>query len=334
MKRSCVSVVILLIGVTRSAEANDSQIRDRFSSDYLEHGQLLLKHFSNVKVRFQRTDLFGGGRSSLMDVLGRFNRHHILLEGTARLVERNRDPQHPGPETKLPTIECSNQRYKFTLKPGANGQYVLENVQVYDSSRANAHCSMGSPFLDWHRSITFCDMTTDSNTNFLEYSDCSYQNRPAKCLRVQYDFFHPRAEKPVTMLNSYYFAPAEYWVCIGVVIRTMGANQNASYGEFVYHYEPSASGPPALKRIDNWSRNSQKPQDDRITSITDVLEYVPVPPIPDEEFRLTKFGFPEPEGIIWEKPKSRRYLWFLLAGGVSLALGFLFFRRRARAAKM
>lgn len=334
MTRSIVSVAIVLIVGARPTEANEGEIRERFSRDYLEHGQLLLKSFSDVRVRFETATPLAGGRSHVWRTEGRFNRHNILLKATSLFVEPNRDPQQPAPEFKPPTIECSNQRYKFALKPGTNHQYVLDGVYVFDSTRTIGHCTMSCPFMDWQRSLTFCDMTSDPNTLFLDYSDCTYQQKRAKCLRIQYSFFHQRAEKPFTMINNFYFAPDEHWACIGLVLRTNDSNQNPGYGEFVYHYEPSASGPPTLKRIDNWSRNTQKPQEDRITSTTDVLEYVPIPPIPDEEFRLTKFGFPEPEGIIWEKPKSRRYLWFLLAGGISLTLGFLFFRRRARAAKM
>ena len=50
--------------------------------------------------------------------------------------------------------------------------------------------------------------------------------------------------------------------------------------------------------------------------------------VPLEEFRLSAFGLPEPEGVTWPKP-SKRY-WWLIGGGVGLVVvsAFLFVRTR------
>ncbi len=50
--------------------------------------------------------------------------------------------------------------------------------------------------------------------------------------------------------------------------------------------------------------------------------------IPDEEFRLSFYGLPEPQGVIWVS-NSRWYLWFIAAGGVSLMIG-AYFRHRVQ----
>ena len=53
--------------------------------------------------------------------------------------------------------------------------------------------------------------------------------------------------------------------------------------------------------------------------------------IPESEFTLSAFGLPEPEGVMWAKPrKSRTWLWLAGAAGVSalIAIGFSRLRRR------
>lgn len=53
--------------------------------------------------------------------------------------------------------------------------------------------------------------------------------------------------------------------------------------------------------------------------------------VPDTEFTMSAFGLPEPVGVVWEK-STPRYVWFLFAAGVfvAIAVGFrLLARRRA-----
>jgi hypothetical protein len=51
--------------------------------------------------------------------------------------------------------------------------------------------------------------------------------------------------------------------------------------------------------------------------------------IDEERFRLTAYDMPEPEGVVWEKP--RRWLPYWLAGsGVLLILGATWILRRSR----
>ncbi len=54
--------------------------------------------------------------------------------------------------------------------------------------------------------------------------------------------------------------------------------------------------------------------------------------IPDDEFWLSHYGLPEPVGVIRER-RTPRYLWFLAAGGVfvALAIGFRYLARRRSA---
>jgi hypothetical protein len=54
--------------------------------------------------------------------------------------------------------------------------------------------------------------------------------------------------------------------------------------------------------------------------------------VPDDEFRLSYYGLPEPVGVTWKKP-TPLYWWLLLGAGVcaALAVGFRYLARRRRA---
>jgi hypothetical protein len=45
--------------------------------------------------------------------------------------------------------------------------------------------------------------------------------------------------------------------------------------------------------------------------------------VPSSRFRLSHYGLPEPEGVVWEKP-TPRWVWFATAAGVLLILSILF----------
>jgi hypothetical protein len=51
--------------------------------------------------------------------------------------------------------------------------------------------------------------------------------------------------------------------------------------------------------------------------------------LPESDFTLSAFGFPEPPGVEWKRP----FPYYLVAAGVgTLCLGAFFFRARARRA--
>jgi hypothetical protein len=54
--------------------------------------------------------------------------------------------------------------------------------------------------------------------------------------------------------------------------------------------------------------------------------------VPDEEFRLSFYGLPEPQGVVWETG-SRWWLWFILIGLFSIAVG-AYLRQRVKRRRM
>jgi hypothetical protein len=51
--------------------------------------------------------------------------------------------------------------------------------------------------------------------------------------------------------------------------------------------------------------------------------------LPESDFTLSAFGFPEPEGVVWNRPQGW-YLWIALCafGALAVALLVRFWRRR------
>jgi len=325
--------VCFLLSIASPMLGSDPEIKDQFLRDYSTHGEALQKHYSNVRVKYSLTQPLPKGRSRTSTIEGMFTKDSYILRASS--YSSDDKGKRLGTGELAGSVDARNQRYRFDLQSPPTGPYVLSNVTIFDSSTAlrafRPLSKMSVPLADPIRAMTFTELAKDGNTKFLVYRQTTWQNKLAMELTVQYEYAATPTEPASSSKKEFYFSPKDSWVCVGQ--KWHSADIGGRYTEEIYSYEKPANEIPTLKRIEQWSRNPRKRDEERIIFFVDIEEYAPVPPIPDEEFRLTKFGFPEPEGIIWEKPTSRRYLWFLLAGGVSLALGFLFFRRRARAAK-
>jgi hypothetical protein len=91
-----------------------------------------------------------------------------------------------------------------------------------------------------------------------------------------------------------------------------------------------AQGLPILKRV-TFKDSSSKPRGTEVGFREVVYEYDfhESANVPDDEFTLSAFGLPEPQGVVWEKP-SRWYLWFFGFAVLFLAGGAALFRRVQR----
>jgi len=95
--------------------------------------------------------------------------------------------------------------------------------------------------------------------------------------------------------------------------------KDASYNEAIYTYDTTAETPPPLKRYELWRVEKGNLAARKKVSWSEFTEYAPSPPFPDEDFRLTAFGFPEPVGVKWPKP-TPPYVWVLVAAGVAVGV--------------
>ena len=79
----------------------------------------------------------------------------------------------------------------------------------------------------------------------------------------------------------------------------------------------------AVSGSPNWSMETSTETD---------FDIDPTADLPESEFTLSAYGLPEPVGVEWKKP-TPRYVWFLAAAGlfVALAVGFRMLARRRAA---
>jgi hypothetical protein len=109
--------------------------------------------------------------------------------------------------------------------------------------------------------------------------------------------------------------------------RKSKSSEGIERGVLTYENE---KGVPILKAISNEvpELRSQK-YGTRSRKEVFKFQYEHNAPIADLEFRLSYYGIPEPDGIVWETP-SRWYLWFIGIAAVSLIVGFYLVRRSRR----
>jgi hypothetical protein len=147
---------------------------------------------------------------------------------------------------------------------------------------------------------------------------------------IRVDFDYTSAKDPVTRslrAGSVLFDPDRYWTIRQFEIQVQTeTGRMTSTASFDYH---EAGGFPVLKEIVSRRKNPGRSIDLESTWKFDLRERN----VPEREFRLSAFGFPEPHGVVW-RGNSRWYLWFIAAAVASLGLGWYFrhlIRRRKEA---
>ena len=156
---------------------------------------------------------------------------------------------------------------------------------------------------------------------------------PAKpdCYRVEYKSGRSTADADGVSVGWVDLAPAKGWSvveCEGTNTSSVGTQSSHS----VFSVEMIEGDCPVLAEE---TTKYSAPSGSATRKMTRHVTYVATvdPKVPESEFTLSFYGFPEPEGIVWKKP-TPNYVW-ILAGAAGLMLfslicGWLI-RRRSRA---
>lgn len=144
---------------------------------------------------------------------------------------------------------------------------------------------------------------------------------------VRIDYEHPDRHSPgVSHRGQADLDPARWWVVTG---WTNERSMNGSVKKTVVRREFSTAddGLPLTSR-DQIAVTSSVPG---ATGREEVIDYTfTKQPADSTEFRLTAYGLPEPQGVMWEKP-TPYYVWILLAATGCALLAVLFRRLLRRA---
>jgi hypothetical protein len=153
-------------------------------------------------------------------------------------------------------------------------------------------------------------------------------------VRIDFDNTHSVSEKPFVAVQSGQFSldPSRWWCLVGFDVRT---KHPGAEGRITASLEsiPSAAGPPIPKRVTQREEVNREGSGLMVFDSATQFELREInPPPPDEDFRLTAFGIPEPPGIEWKRPTP---WWFWVAGGGIVLIGFgaLFYWLKARSAR-
>ena len=145
----------------------------------------------------------------------------------------------------------------------------------------------------------------------------------AECCKVEFGYrieLGPRV--PSFIAGSVTFDPARLWVIRALEARTESAAGNTEISA-AYEYEGAKDGFPILKRVTHNFHLVGTDANDR----TDTIEFdLKEADVPEREFTLAAFGFPEPGEA---KRTTPWFLWLALGGFACLILA-AFFRWRAR----
>lgn len=312
------------------ARGDDTAVRAAFKERYKPHADKLQRfYYSNIRTKSVETLELTNGKQMFSVVDIRYDRTNVIFRSTRRSAKKE-DPNSPALE--FSEIEGSNARYDFRLKRKAEGQNVLVEARIHPPGKLLSPCYMAVPVASFFfGEKTFADMVEDESIPFLELAEGVWQNKPAMKLKVRLlRRFGKGNQETVGVFATYFFSPAEGWICRGM--QGLTDDKASVTREEIYTYGPPGAEPyPPLQRIEVWIKDPSKPNPVRRTSITDITEFEHHKPFPESDFTLTAFGLPEPYGVVW-KTGPPWYLWFIGSGVAFLAFGWYFKRRVQRRA--
>jgi hypothetical protein len=243
-----------------------------------------------------------------------------------------------GPEAKKSMTEGEvsvvNPVYAFKLsrRTPDNG-WLLEQLDLHGNGKAFA----GKPVRDLL--MDFIPVTLVYNTLLSSFMQDKYfkilrasamQQGDQNFIRIEFEYTGPqdfkRSFEPVRS-GSIILMPDSYWLVKEWQVKTRYSN-GIGEAKAEIMYKSTASGFPILvRRIECLKSHSSGRTSDSVLEY-DLHESSSLPG--DEKFRLSAYGLPEPQGVIWKKSSSW-YLWFIGAAIVFLAAsGYLRYRVQRR----
>ncbi|MBX9579633.1 MAG: DUF1559 domain-containing protein [Gemmataceae bacterium] len=317
--------------------------RAAFLADYDGPARQLREAYGNCTAKVTTTVFGKDGRP--VQVMTQT----IRMTGLSYVIESGSQSVRPdGQRTaSAASVGGSNPRYGFTLMESRKkGGYVLSEVQPAAGRRDLVLSPLCFPFANQQPGgRTYLDLVKNPNTTVVAYEDVPWQGRPAKRVVAEFGLIHPATRTPITSRLGFLFRPDSGWVCCGE--QSLPANPSDPPSlEDRYTYEARAGELPAPKSAERWLLEGPTP---RLLRRTEITEFRRHPPLPDREFTLSAYGFPEPDhlpdpdprlaegggadpSLFPEDPKRPRGVpargWAL--GGVAAVAGVVLLIRRSR----
>ena len=321
---ACCAATFMATGTpARAADA-----ADRFVAEYAPHAGALRAFYTGREVRYRSVvpALSASGRQQEIIYKVRYDHDNYVITDEGSTFTK------PGeaPRKTAPSIGGRNRLYSFDIRAKEPAEYAIRKATIFADGRFDPNdailCPLCFPYADNFLRLTYLELATDPEHIVVQYGDAKWRDgRPVKELKVKKEYAYKGTK--TWAFGSYFFDPASGWVCVGN--RVQGEN-DASYSGEVFEYEPAGEALPAIKHWEAWRKEGDGPE--IRWQYCDVLEFRRAADFSEAECRLSAFGLPEPVGVKWEKP-TRRYVWFLVAAVVfvALAVGFRLLARRRTA---
>lgn len=251
------------------------------------------------------------------------------------------------------SVQAQNTRYGFSLvTTGADKQRVMSGMRPATGATKPNLAFLCVPYANQQPAgRSYLDLIQDPATKVLRFSDATFRNQTCKEVVVEYTTLHPTTRKPLPLRNAFYFLPDLHWLCCGCRLFDEKDSSKAVIEE-VYEYEPRSGEMPALKAVEQWMLYDNTQAGGRLNRRTVVAEFKrSAAPFPDSDFRLSAYGFPEPEGFpdlpvglpvgpsveadalsVPDAPPRSRALWLAGVAGILVVFAVAFFVARRRAA--
>lgn len=148
-------------------------------------------------------------------------------------------------------------------------------------------------------------------------------------VKVDFDYSPPKNPARMPLRGgSVLFDPERYWVIRKLDVHSLWGS-DPTVETVNYDYSDGNDGFPILREIVGRRKFLNRSRHVEFKYQLELQERE----IPEQDFRLSAFGFPEPHGITWDDG-PRWYLWFIAAAVVCLAVGAYFRYRVHRRQKM
>ena len=321
----CLVSMSLVVSISASTQAQEHSlevepIRNRILESWASLDTSIKTCSYKWSVEYHRADDANPSRLTSRET-GRY-----LLSQGGSVFEYIRAEESPS-KTFLGNREISNDRYSAKMtKAKSGGEWVLSGHDKPDPLKPEYRRNVIFP---WSLLANFqlTDWLVDPQVAF------SRVERPGGSI-VRLHFALKDGGKPVapTVRSGHFdFDEANHFHLAGYRI-----NRKDKFSDSVEtcecHYDISKPIPVLIRAIievPEWRSEKHGTLTSRRTR-TYEIEYNGE--ISDDEFWLSHYGFPEPVGVVREKP-TPRYLWLLLATGafLALAIGFRYLARRRAA---
>lgn len=228
-------------------------------------------------------------------------------------------------------MTLSNEKYIAELqKTKANAPWVLKNIKLRELDEAGKKLLPRNAF-PWLRcgNVWLPDWLLDPSfvvTKTVKTEGAA--GTPRLKLHFKYDPARRQSDDMLKVPEHIHSGFIEFEPESSFRITSYEYHTNSPGFESVeraeFDYQPG-DGLPILKSV-SVQRRDTGPKLGVVNSKeleTYKIEYDAT--VPDEEFRLSFYGLPEPTGLTW--PKSRYYMWFIGLGLAAVISGWLLLRR-------